>query len=257
MEIVENYSEKSFVLLGEETKLHKDEIKVLGGKFNGNLKCGPGWIFSNKNIEKIKDFVKVNSKKVKVKTKKQAKEKNEEEQPQEQSNELEKLKKKYKKVKRDKKELLERLERLEQCEMLRSGKNDLISEICQWTGRNYDFYKTWSYEEIKQRHEGLREEIDCEIEIKPDDFYYGKIPNKCTYEKLVKIMAQALINFRKDYHKNENVNYENVIEIVQLWFEHDENSNDNFSHLVSEEKYDEFEKEVLTYAKTLEKIKIE
>ena len=80
------------------------------------------------------------------------KEKDEEEQPQKQCNELEKLKKKLEKLKREKKEILE------QYEMLRGGKNDLISEICQWTGRNYDFYKKWSYEDIKQRHEGLREE---------------------------------------------------------------------------------------------------
>jgi hypothetical protein len=44
----EDYSENSFVIYGE-TKPYKDEIKNLGGKWNSNLKTGPGWIFSNKN----------------------------------------------------------------------------------------------------------------------------------------------------------------------------------------------------------------
>ena len=38
-------------------------------------------------------------------------------------------------------------------------KKQLISEICQWTGRNPAFYKNWSYEELKERHEALREEF--------------------------------------------------------------------------------------------------
>ena len=44
----EDYSDNSFVIYGE-TKPYKEEIKALGGKWNSNLKIGPGWIFSNKN----------------------------------------------------------------------------------------------------------------------------------------------------------------------------------------------------------------
>ncbi len=43
---ITSYSEKSFVIRGD-TKLYKEKIKELGGKWNRNLKGGPGWIFSN------------------------------------------------------------------------------------------------------------------------------------------------------------------------------------------------------------------
>ena len=43
---ITSYSEKSFVLRGD-TKIHKEKIKEMGGKWNRNLKGGPGWIFSN------------------------------------------------------------------------------------------------------------------------------------------------------------------------------------------------------------------
>lgn len=49
---IKKYSEKSFAIYGN-TKEHKDKLKELGGKFNSNLKDGPGWIFSNNNSEKV------------------------------------------------------------------------------------------------------------------------------------------------------------------------------------------------------------
>lgn len=52
------YTEKSFVLTGEKTKDIKEEIKGLGGKWNGSLKCGKGWIFSMKHEAKVKEFLK-------------------------------------------------------------------------------------------------------------------------------------------------------------------------------------------------------
>jgi hypothetical protein len=97
------------------------------------------------------------------------------------------------------------------------------------------------------------ERDDSDREPKRDEWYYGKIPNKCTYEKLVKIMAKGLIKFRKDYHKNENVKYKKVIKIMDLWFEHDSNMDNKFSDLVKDERYDEFENDVLETIKTLEK----
>lgn len=47
-----NYSEQSFVVLGN-TKEHKETLKKLGGKWNARLKCGAGWIFSNKHRETV------------------------------------------------------------------------------------------------------------------------------------------------------------------------------------------------------------
>jgi hypothetical protein len=56
-----NYSDKSFVLFGEDTKTHKELIKSLGGKWNGGLtnpitdeKFG-GWIFSNKKLNVVSE----------------------------------------------------------------------------------------------------------------------------------------------------------------------------------------------------------
>jgi hypothetical protein len=93
---------------------------------------------------------------------------------------------------------------------------------------------------------GPSEEVsDSEREIKSDDYYIGKIPAKCTYEGLVKIMTKALTKFRKEYHEGEDVKYEDVIKIMDLWFEHDANMENNFNHLVKDERYDEFEQEIL------------
>ena len=45
---IQNYSERSVVVFGEDTKKYKDKLKELGGKYNSNLSIGPGWIFSIK-----------------------------------------------------------------------------------------------------------------------------------------------------------------------------------------------------------------
>ena len=54
---IEDYTDKSFVVFGE-TKNFKDILKELGGKFNSNLKVGPGWIFSKANKEKVENWMK-------------------------------------------------------------------------------------------------------------------------------------------------------------------------------------------------------
>jgi hypothetical protein len=55
--IIKDYSDSSFVLQGEDTKKYKDKIKELGGKWNSNLKIGPGWIFNIKNKESVKEWM--------------------------------------------------------------------------------------------------------------------------------------------------------------------------------------------------------
>ena len=54
---VTDYSDKSFVVSGELTRTYKADLKSLGGKFNGRLRGGPGWIFPMKNKEKVMAFV--------------------------------------------------------------------------------------------------------------------------------------------------------------------------------------------------------
>lgn len=53
IKIVENYSDKSFVVIGE-TKAIKDQLKELGGRLNYKLSCGVGWVFSNKRLDIVK-----------------------------------------------------------------------------------------------------------------------------------------------------------------------------------------------------------
>lgn len=50
------YSDKAFAVVGD-TKPIKDELKKLGGRFNGKLSCGAGWIFSKKAEESVKSLL--------------------------------------------------------------------------------------------------------------------------------------------------------------------------------------------------------
>ena len=54
---VEDYSERSFVVYGEDTKKYKDKLKEFGGKYNPNLSVGVGWIFGKKNREKVDNWM--------------------------------------------------------------------------------------------------------------------------------------------------------------------------------------------------------
>lgn len=49
-----DYSERSFAVIGE-TKPIKDQLYDMGGKFNKNLSCGPGWIFSKRRLEAVQN----------------------------------------------------------------------------------------------------------------------------------------------------------------------------------------------------------
>ena len=57
------YTEKSLVVYGEATRTYKNDLKNLGGKYNGKLKPregfegGPGWIFFSKSRDKVIQFV--------------------------------------------------------------------------------------------------------------------------------------------------------------------------------------------------------
>lgn len=51
-----DYSDKAFAVVGD-TKAVKDELKKLGGRFNGKLSCGAGWIFANKMRQEVERFI--------------------------------------------------------------------------------------------------------------------------------------------------------------------------------------------------------
>ena len=55
---IEDYSDKSFVVLGE-TREHKDNLKKLGGKWNSKLRDDKaGWIFMMKDKSTVEDYIK-------------------------------------------------------------------------------------------------------------------------------------------------------------------------------------------------------
>lgn len=51
-----DYSEKAIAVVGD-TKAIKDQLKLLGGKFNGKLSCGAGWIFPKKSLQKVQELI--------------------------------------------------------------------------------------------------------------------------------------------------------------------------------------------------------
>ena len=63
--IIENYSDKSFVIYGSDTQKHKLILKKINGKFNTHLNCNNvriiGWVFSNKKINDIIKYCKDNN----------------------------------------------------------------------------------------------------------------------------------------------------------------------------------------------------
>ena len=68
---VADYSDKTFIVFGEATKIYKEQMKSLGGKFNGKLGVRPGfpggaaWIFVLKLKPQVFDFInKVNNRKI-------------------------------------------------------------------------------------------------------------------------------------------------------------------------------------------------
>lgn len=58
LEII-NYSEKSFAVIGSETKEYKDVLSILGGRFNSHLSIGCGWIFPNDKEELVRNFLNI------------------------------------------------------------------------------------------------------------------------------------------------------------------------------------------------------
>ncbi len=74
---VQDYTEKSIVVIGEKTKDNKEGLIKLGGKFNAKLKVGPGWIFPKTEKERVLKFVNegvVTEKKTTYKVKEEVKE---------------------------------------------------------------------------------------------------------------------------------------------------------------------------------------
>jgi hypothetical protein len=50
------YSEKAVAVVGD-TKAVKDQLKELGGRFNGELTCGAGWVFPKSKVEQLEQLL--------------------------------------------------------------------------------------------------------------------------------------------------------------------------------------------------------
>lgn len=53
---VVDYSEKSFAVIGNSYEI-REELAAAGGIYNKFLKCGPGWIFSNKHRDEVNNII--------------------------------------------------------------------------------------------------------------------------------------------------------------------------------------------------------
>lgn len=51
-----NYSPKSIALTGNYQGLEY-ELATIGGSYNSRLSCGPGWIFSKRNLPLVQQLV--------------------------------------------------------------------------------------------------------------------------------------------------------------------------------------------------------
>ena len=51
-----DYSERSIAVIGK-TRLFKKQFEKMGGKYNSNLKCGAGYVFSKKHQDEVEHVV--------------------------------------------------------------------------------------------------------------------------------------------------------------------------------------------------------
>lgn len=51
-----DYSEKAFAIIGDTYPI-REKLEKAGGKFNKFLKCGPGWIFSKKRLDAVREAI--------------------------------------------------------------------------------------------------------------------------------------------------------------------------------------------------------
>jgi len=54
---INQYTERSYVVQGTDTKIHKEQLKAMGCKYNPNLKCGAGWIISKSKYPEVNQYV--------------------------------------------------------------------------------------------------------------------------------------------------------------------------------------------------------
>lgn len=54
---ISEYSDRCFVLRGDDTKKIKEDLMDIGGKFNSSLNGGPGWIVGKRTEKKLMELL--------------------------------------------------------------------------------------------------------------------------------------------------------------------------------------------------------
>lgn len=92
-----------------------------------------------------------------------------------------------------------------------------------------------------------------EDEFPSDDFFIGKLnENVKDIITLKKIMTDAIIKF-KNYmknHENEDVLVDDLPSTLDLWFQHDNETNNYFDHLIKDDNH--FEEFVISILENID-----
>jgi hypothetical protein len=80
---------------------------------------------------------------------------------------------------------------------------------------------------------------------KPDEYYLGQIPPTISKDELIRRMAKGILKFHIDNDNTMGETLKEIGNILDLWFDHDANRENNFDYLVTEYEFDDFIKEVV------------
>jgi hypothetical protein len=92
----------------------------------------------------------------------------------------------------------------------------------------------WTECESEEEEEEKFEDNEEDFCQKPDSYYIGTLPEKITKSILLKTMKSAIQKYSDHYESfhGELPENDHLIDILDLWFEHDSNRDDNFDHLI-------------------------
>lgn len=123
-----------------------------------------------------------------------------------------------------------------------------------WQHQNYEEkmmdletnFKRINLKEKKVKKKDVDEDWDW---LKNDQYYYGKIPKNTDFNKLVDIMADALTKVYIDAaNAGQVITVDELSSLLDLWLEHDSNSENQFDYLVPDDQslqfYDKVEEKL-------------
>ena len=81
---------------------------------------------------------------------------------------------------------------------------------------------------------------DEEVEFPPDKFFYGELTKKVSnIDELVEIMSRGILKLKNYMKKTEKVEVapEDLVTTLDYWFQHDNERENYFDYLISEQPY--------------------